>query len=156
MTAPYTDYFYQRPWWKEIEDWTPPTPPVLPDPGLRRTPWWVDPSVSQSVQDPAFGQRPTMPGYPWWVDPPALRIFPTPAPQDPRSSIDPSEGAPENGLLSYLDKNEGDRRRSIRSALAGVGAASGVDEQVRKGFDQKDTSRHAPPERRLGRHSYRM
>jgi len=187
MTAPFKDYFYQRPWWKEIEDWTPAT---LPGSDSEPKPWWVDPSKPQTLPDSAPWSKPVIDGYPSWVDPPTLRTLPSPAPepwnlppllrpQGPGSSSDPSEGAPKNWLLSYHDRNGDDRRRPINSAPAGIGPATGeapaesaggllgiLYEMMRQseppkpdaGFDSnpQDTSQRAPPERRLGRRTYRL
>jgi hypothetical protein len=99
-------------------------------------------------------------------------------PQGPKSSTDPSEGAPRNSLLAHYDQNGDDRRQPINSAPAGIATATGVAsteraggllgilyEMVQRGelkpdagFDSnpRDASRQASPLRRLGRRTYRQ
>jgi hypothetical protein len=150
------------------------TPPPLPD--------WP-PQAEPRAQTP--WPTPVFPGHPWWVDPRGIPSLPYPAPgpsrfplpptEGPGFSMDPSQGAPANWLLSYYDQNKSNLESQDSTAPAITGTASGpqVDSrgllgalyamaqraspQPDHGFvsDMQDTPEQELPERRLGRRTYR-
>ncbi len=124
--------------------------PDLPDwPAKTHYPWWVNPFNTGPPPQPSE----PIPGYPWWVDP---HGFPRPAPrrsgpsdlplpsvpQGQRSSIEPSQDATTNRLLSYYNQNF--VQRGAPQSSNGLDPAS-----------QDVAFQQEPPERRLGRRTYR-
>jgi hypothetical protein len=143
-----------KPWWEleEFKKWTPPTyHPTLPGPPLGPKPWWLDPSTLLTLPDPPPGS------YPHWVNPPLPPSLPPPShdvdpPKDSNSLIsenvsERAEGAPNmapaetaGGLLGML-----------HAILQQDGPKPGgsFDSNLQNAQDR------APPERRLGRRTYR-
>jgi hypothetical protein len=151
------------------------TPPPLPD--------WP-PQTEPGPQTPR--PAPLIKDHPWWVDPYGIPMLPQPMPaplkiplpplEGPRSSIDPSQDAPTNWLLSYYDQNRSNLESPasitpaiVDAASAGQGAdsrgllgalyamAQQASPQPDHAFDSatRDTLEQELPERRLGRRTYR-
>ena len=128
---------------------------------LFKAPNWAQDGVIPKQMNPLNGFDPHLPdwpsktpapGYPWWVDPygfptltprmPGPSDFPLPsAPQGPSSSIDPQDAA-TNWLLSYYNQNF--VQRGAAQSSNGLDPAS-----------QDIAFQQEPPERRLGRRTYR-
>jgi hypothetical protein len=163
--------YFRRPAW-----FNPQIPSTLPSPPPGPLPMPPLPSPPRSTNpfpDPSPLPRPPQAPPPHDVDPP----------EHPNSLVTQNlsgrpEGAPENWLLAHYDQNGDVRRRPINSAPAGIGPAAAVAPaesaggllgmlyemmQQRElkpdaGFasNPQDASQQAPPERRLGRRTYRV